>query len=242
MKKIVSIGMMFFMAFISYTISAQDLNQIVKSHIDAIGGAENWNKVKSITSEMSLKAQGAEIKVTMNILQKKGFRVDIELMGMSGYQIMTDKEGWGYMPFAGQTKAEAATPDDVKSSQDDLDIIDDFITYKDYGKKLEYLGKDDMEGTECHKISMTDKEGKVTTFYLDASNYYTLKEVSKKKANGKEYESTTTYNNYKKLDSGIVVPMSQSGDQGDMETSKIEINKPIDIAIFQPKTLAELKK
>jgi hypothetical protein len=169
-------------------------------------------------------------------------RADIEVMGMTGYQIMTDKAGWSFMPFAGQTKAEPSTADDVKSSQDELDIIDPFITYQAYGKKIDYLGKDDIEGTECHKVALTDKEGDMTTYYMDASNYYVIKEVSKKKANGKEMEMTKTYGNYKKLDEGIVFPMFIGGDQGEMEIAKLEINKPIDEAMFEPKALSEMKK
>jgi hypothetical protein len=242
MKKIISTGLLLLLAFLSFNMSAQDIQEIVDHHIMAVGGAENWSKLKSKTSEMLMKAQGAEIKVVMNQLHKKGMRVDIELMGMHGYQIITDKEGWGYMPFGGQAKPEPATAEEVKASQDDLDLMDKFITYKDYGKKIEYIGKDDMEGTECYKISMTDKDGEMTTFFLDASNYYIIKEVVKKKINGKEIEATTTYSNYKKLDEGVVMAMSSSGDQGEMEITKVEINKTIDPMMFQPKTLEELKK
>jgi len=242
MKKLIAPGMMLFIAFQSMSVSAQDLNEIIKNHITAIGGADNWNKLKSMTSEMTMKAQGAEIKLVVNQVQKKAMRADIEVMGMSGYQIITDKEGWSFMPFAGQTKAEPSTADDVKSSQDQLDMIDQFITYKDYGKKIDYLGKDDVEGTDCHKISLTDKEGEITTFFLDASTYYVIKEVSKRKANGKEFEMTKTYSNYKKLDEGIVFPMLSGGDEGEMEITKVSINKPIDDTMFQPRSLSELKK
>ena len=114
MKKLIALGMMLFIAFQSMSVSAQDLNEIIKNHITAIGGADNWNKLKSMTSEMTMKAQGAEIKLVVNLVQKKAMRADIEVMGMSGYQIITDKEGWSFMPFAGQTKAEPSTADDVK--------------------------------------------------------------------------------------------------------------------------------
>jgi hypothetical protein len=69
-----------------------------------------------------------------------------------------------------------------------------------------------------------------------------IKEVSKRKANGKEFEMTKTYSNYKKLDEGIVFPMLSGGDEGEMEITKVSINKPIDDAMFQPKALSELKK
>src|SRR6201997_597558 len=102
------------------TLFSQNLEEIVKKHIEAIGGKENWAKVKSIKMESSMKANGAEIKMTMYQVDKKAMRQNIALMGMEGYSILTNTEGWTYMPFQGQTKPEAMTADDVKKGQDGL--------------------------------------------------------------------------------------------------------------------------
>lgn len=242
MKKIMTLGMMLLLAIVSLNVKAQEIDEIVSKHIAAIGGIDNWKKVNSMTMNMSMKAQGAEVKITMNRLHKKGMRVDIDVMGMNGYQILTDKTGWSFMPFQGQDKPEPMTEEDVKKSQDDLDIMDAFITYKDYGKKLEMLGKDDVEGTDCFKVAMTDKDGTVSTYYLDASNYQIIKTVTKKSINGKEIEATITYSNYKQLESGIVVAMAQGGSMGDMEMTSVLVNSGVDESMFQPKALNEIKK
>lgn len=242
MKKIMTLGMILLLAIVSLNVKAQEIDEIVSKHIAAIGGIDNWKKVNSMTMNMSMKAQGAEVKITMNRLHKKGMRVDIDVMGMNGYQILTDKSGWSFMPFQGQDKPEPMTEEDVKKSQDDLDIMDAFITYKDYGKKIEMLGKDDVEGTDCFKVAMTDKDGTVNTYYLDASNYQIIKTVTKKTINGKEIEAIITYSNYKKLDSGIVVAMAQGGSMGDMEMTSVSVNSGVDESMFQPKALNEIKK
>ncbi len=217
----------------SFSASSQTVDEIVNKHIEAIGGKDNWAKVKSVRTEMSMKANGADIKMTQTQIDKKCMRMDIAVMGMTGYQILTNTDGWMFMPFQGQTKPEPLTADDVKTGQDELDINDEFITYKSLGKKLEYIGKDDVDGTECFKLKMTDKDAQETTFYIDPSNYYVIKETRKIKANGKEVESSTMYANYKKLDSGIVYPMSINGDNGDIEVTKVEINPTIDESIFK---------
>src|SRR5574343_658662 len=108
---------------------AQKQDEIISKHIDAIGGKDNWNKVKSLRSEASMKANGAEIKMVFVQVDKKAMRQDINVMGMDGYSVLTDKEGWSYMPFQGQTKPEPMTADDVKNGQDDLYLQDEFITY-----------------------------------------------------------------------------------------------------------------
>lgn len=219
--------------FLSVASIAQTTDEIISKHIEAIGGKENWAKVKSIRTEATIKAQGAEIKVVSTQVDKKATRSDISLMGMSGYNILTTTEGWNYMPFQGQTKPEPVTADDLKAGQDELDIQDEFLTYKAKGKKLEDLGKDDFDGTECFKLKLTDKDGQETTFFIDPTNYFIIKETSKIKANGKEMENSSTFSNYKKTDAGIFFPMSIGGGFGAMEITKVEINPTIDESIFK---------
>lgn len=236
MKNLKSTLALLTLSIASLNLSAQTTDEIVKKHIDAIGGKDNWAKVKSLKTEMSMKANGAEIKVTIFQVDKKAMRQNIALMGMEGYSILTNTEGWSYMPFQGQTKPEPMTADDVKKAQDGLNLQSDFITYKELGKKLEYIGKDDVDGTECLKLKMTDKDGIESTYYIDPSNYYIIKETTKMTVNGKELENSTTYGNYKKTDIGIVYPYSIIGGWGETEITALTVNPKIDEALFKPTT------
>ena len=167
-------------------------------------------------------------------LQKATIKDYTDLLEIDdNYNILTTTEGWQFMPFQGQTKPEPMTADDVKTGQDELDIQDEFITYKQLGKKIENLGKDDVDGTECFKLKMIDKDGKETTYYLDPSNYFVIKETAKITANGKEMENSSTYSNYKKTENGVFIAMNIGGGFGDMEITKIEINPKIDESIFK---------
>ena len=140
------------------------------------------------------------------------------------------------MPFQGQTKPEPMTADDVKKAQDGLNLQSDFLTYKELGKKLEFLGKDDVDGTECLKIKMTDKDNIESTYYIDPSNYYVIKETTKMTVNGKEMENSTSYGNYKKTDIGIVYPYSVIGGWGDSEVIALTMNPKFEDALFKPTT------
>lgn len=236
MKNLRSILALVILSLTSSTFIAQTVDEIVKKHIEAIGGKDNWTKVKSMKTEMKMKANGADILVTIYQIDKKAMRQTIALMGMEGYSILTNTEGWSYMPFQGQTKPEPMTADDVKKAQDGLSIQNDFITYKELNKKLEYVGKDDVDGTECFKLKMTDKEGIESTYYIDPSNYYVIKETTKMTVNGKEMENSTSFGNYKKTPEGIVYAFSIMGGWGDTEVTSLTINPKIDEALFKPTT------
>jgi hypothetical protein len=221
-------------SLLSLNVVSQTIDEIVTKHIEAIGGKENWEKIKSLRIESMMKAQGAEIRFTVIQVDKKAVRSDISVMGMVGFNIVSTTEGWNYMPWQGHTKSEAMTADDVKNAQDELSIKDEFLTYKELGKKIDYYGMDDIDGTECFKIKMTDKDGKETTFYIDPANYLVIKKTEKMKANGQESESSTFYSDYKKLDEGITFPMSKSNGWNETEITKLEINPTVNESIFKP--------
>lgn len=230
MKKLLLLPLLFVAQF----ISAQNLDEIVKKHIEAIGGLDNWNKIKNIKLDGVMKQGGSDIYIHIYQVDKVATRQEIEAAGMKGYSIITTTEGWSFMPFQGQTKPEPMTADDVKNSQDDLNIKDEFITYKELGKKLELLGKEDMEGIECFKIKMTDKDGQETTYFIDTDSYHVIKQVVKTVSNGKEYTNEIMYSNFEKLPEGIVYPMAINSGWGTTEVTKIEINTVIDESLFKP--------
>ncbi len=212
----------------------QTADEVVNKYVEAIGGKEAWSKVNSLVMTGSMKVQGTDIGLVSTVLNKKGMRQDITAMGMSGYQIVTPAAGWNFMPFQGQKEPEPLTADDLKESQEQLDVEGNLIGYKEKGHTMELLGTDDVDGVDALKLKETLKSGKVETLYIDPSTYYVIRVVSKQKANGQEQEVTTDLSNYQKLPEGIVVPMSVKLPFGEMTLTKVEVNKDVDEKIFAP--------
>jgi hypothetical protein len=213
---------------------AQTAEEIVAKHIEAIGGAAAWKKINSLYFEGKITVQGAEVNVTLTALNGKGVRQNISVMGMTGYQIVTPTAGWSFMPFQGQTTAEAMTADQLKESADDLDVQGKLVDYKSKGNTVEYLGKDDVEGTECFKLKITTKAGNVETAFIDPKSYYVVRSIVKKTANGQQSDVQTDLSNYQKLPEGIVVPFSIKLSEGELVISKAEVNKQVDESTFKP--------
>ncbi len=222
--------------FVLMTVAgyAQTADEIVSKYVTAIGGADNWKKVTSITSTGKMTVQGADVDLEIIVLNGKGGRQNITAMGMSGYQIVTPTAGWSFMPFQGQQKPEPMTEESLKESADSYDAQGTLVDYKAKGHTVEYLGKEDIEGTECHKLKVTQKSGKVETVYIDPASFLAVRSITKQKANGQEMEVITNMSNYQKLPEGISVPMSLVLPFGELTLSKVEVNKPVDESIFKP--------
>jgi hypothetical protein len=213
---------------------AQTAEEIIEKHIQAIGGADNWKKINTYTMKGSVNAGGMEIPVSITTSNGKGMRMEYDLMGMSNYMIITPTEGWMYFPAQGQTKPEPFTADQIKEMQDQLDVQGELVDYAKKGGKVEFLGKDDMEGTETYKVKFYSNTGKEKTLFFDVANYYLLRETEKVKADGKEMESTVNYSNFKKLPEGVTMPMTVESQMGPVTMSEIVINPKVDESIFKP--------
>ena len=218
---------------------AQSADDIINKHINAIGGKDNWKKVTSMVQSGTMSFQGMDIQMKVSTIHNKASRTDLTIMGMNGYQIVTNTEGWSYMPFQGQASVEAMTADQINEQQSTLDVQGVVIDYAEKGHSAEFIGKEDVDGTECLKIKMTLKRGTTQTLFIDPSTYFIIKTVSVVNANGQEAEVATSLSNYQKHSSGIVVPMSTTvplgpGMNADLTIESVEVNTKLDASLFKP--------
>jgi hypothetical protein len=213
---------------------AQTVDEIIDKHVKAIGGKDAWKKVNTIKQQAVIDLNGTEVQVESITAHEKGARQSVSFAGMTGYTIYTPTTGYNFYPWQ-QQKPEAITPEEVKENADNLDAHGPLIDYKEKGHTAEYIGMDDFEGTDCYKIKLTEKSGKIITFYIDPSNYFIIHSVTITKANGHENESKTDYSNYQKLAEGIWMPMNIS-DGNTVRIKKVQINVPVDESSFKPST------
>lgn len=211
---------------------AQSADEIVGKHLDAIGGADNWRKINSVKMVASSDAGGFKLPITMTSIHNKAMRVEFEVQGMKGIQVITDKDGWSLMPFMGQTKPEPTPEEQLKAARSELDIQGDLVDFAKKGSEVEALGEEEVEGVEAFKIKVTDINKSETTYFIDKENYLILKSVTKATIQGQEVEQETTYGNYKKI-GNVTMPYTMTGPMGVMEISEIEINPAVDEKIFE---------
>jgi outer membrane lipoprotein-sorting protein len=236
MRKL-SVFALFILFFVS-NIFSQNVDDVINSHIKALGGLDKLSAIKSIKYTGKFSGGGFEVPVIYIIKRPDKVRMDITFQGNSQIQAYDGTMGWSVNPFQGKKDPEKMTKEREKEMREQTDIDGPMVNYKDKGNKVELMGKEDMEGSEVYKIKLTDKDGDVTYYYLDAGSYLILKETKKRKIGEKEINSETIFGNYQATD-GVMFAMAvefrevgqTEGQKGVIE--KIETNIEVEDSYFK---------
>ncbi len=238
MKYVKSLLAVLFVFALSVNIHSQTVDDIINKHIDAMGGLDKIMAVKTVKFTGTFSGMGADIPVTVVIKRDDKVRMDMTFQGMSMTQAYDGTTGWQINPFSGKKDADKMTPEETKEMKDEAEFEGQLVNYKEKGSKVELLGKEDMEGTDSYKIKLTDKDGDITTYWLDASSYLVIKESTKRKFKEKEITQDMYPGNYQAVE-GVMFPMSVevksgSGDNSQKGTwTKVELNTDVDDSIFK---------
>ena len=232
MKNLIIFGLFIMALVVAQFAQAQTVDEVINKHIAALGGKDKLSKIKNLVMEGSLSIQGTEIALTLTQVDNKLNRQDINAMGMHGFDMMTTTEGWQYMPFQGMQKPEPKTEDEVKKSQSDLDIAGPLVDYAAKGHKVELLGKEDVDGTECYKIKAMLAGGKEVTFLIDPASSMIIRVKERRKMNGQETDLQTDLSDYKEVE-GVKMPYSITQQFGTVLITSIKVNQTVPESAFK---------
>jgi hypothetical protein len=231
----VKTGITFLLAVAGFGfVQAQTADEIVNKYIDAIGGKDKLEQIKTVYITNSTQVMGNEGPSTSQLINGKAFRLDFEINGQKSTQVYTaDKGGWQINPFMGATTAQPI-PDDVYKQSKGQIYFSPFYNYAARGLKVELQGKDGNN----YKLKFVNTDSVETIAYIDATTYYLTKITRQANFMGQSLELAVTFSNFKKTDLGVTVPFTTEISYGGQFTitnniTKIEFNKPIDPVVFE---------
>jgi hypothetical protein len=217
---------------------AQTADEIIAKYIKTIGGMEKLQAVQSIRQTAKFTGGGGfeAMLVTENKRPNKT-REEFSLQGMTGVSAYDGKNGWKIEPWQGKKDAESMSEDELKAVIDGADFDDSLINYRARNIKVEFLGKDEFDGTDVYKLRATLPSGTVKHYYMDTDYYVPIKIETKRTIRGAEFESETVLGDYKEVGGIYYAHSFESGAKGSpnkaiVTIQKIEINVPVDDSRF----------
>ena len=237
--KFVKLCLLSFAALFSVAVNAQTADEIISKHIEATGGKDKLAAITSVRMENTMNVMDNDAASTTTIVNGKGYRSESDFGGQKLIQVVTDKGGWAVNPFGGSAEPAPMPDDQYKAGVSQLFIVP-FLNYAARGEKAELLGKEKVGNVDAFKIKLTSKDNVASTYYIDPTTYYIVQSVRSADMGGQMVNVTTSFSDYKKSDYGWVVPQTTQvnfGDQFSMtaKVSKLEINVPVDAALFEMK-------
>ena len=227
-----------FLSLLAVTLcQAQTADEIVQKYSDAMGGLDAFKKVQTAKITGNLNVQGMDLPLTVQIINGRAFRTDVDAMGQAVTSSFKDGKGWTLNPFSG-----IETPTDVEGSdlvdyKSQSNLASSLMDYKALGHAIELLGQEMVEGVNTYKIKLTAKEdGRVTHYYISAKEFLPIKVSSQKVMQGNEMEVETWFSNLKDF-AGLKFFMSRDQKVSGQVFqriiySNIELNVPIDEKVF----------
>jgi len=207
-------------------------DQIVNKYLDAVGGKDAISKVKSMSMEGTMLVMGSEAPTTTVTVDGVGMKQVSEFNGSTIINCYTDKGGWTVNPMAGVNDPAPMPDDQYNSGKSAIYIGGPLYNYAARGSTIELAAKDD----KSYSIKLTTKEKAEFTFVIDAKTFLLSSTASSVQMQGQPVTLTTYYSDYRKTDTGFLVPYGLSLDFGQFQlgisVKTIELNKTIDPAIF----------
>ncbi|HEX8499614.1 MAG TPA: hypothetical protein VF659_03415 [Pyrinomonadaceae bacterium] len=218
---------------------AQTADEIVARFVKTVGGMERIQAVKSLRRTGRFNGGGGfEAALVEENRRPNLVRQEFQIQGMTGVTAYDGKTGWKIEPWGGKKDAEPLGEEEMKGIVEDSDLDGPLVNYRAKGVKVEYVGTDEVEGTDTYKLKVTLASGDVRFYYMDTDYFVPIKIDTKRMVRGAEREYETILGDYKEVN-GWYLPFSvESGVKGSpfrqkITYDKIEANVALDDARFR---------
>jgi hypothetical protein len=217
-------------------IMAQELtlDQVLKNHFKAVG-QDKIVQLQSVKLSGKASMMGMEIPYTNFSKRPNMTRTEFEIQGMKIIQAFDGTTGWAIIPFSSPDPQDLPA-DQVKGMKENSDMDGALYNWQAKGKKLELIGKEDINGTAVYNIRMETSGNDVYNVYIDAGSFMISRIKTKMSVDGNPIESETNFSNYKDVQ-GIKFAYTTEipgGAQGiiTITMDTIELNAAVDNAEF----------
>src|SRR5260370_9345272 len=225
--------------------SALTLEEVLPRNEVARGGAKSMRALGSLRLNGKVRLRGGgrrggSIDAQWGLLRKRPalYRSEITLQGLTAVDAYDGREGWSFRPFGGRREPERASVDESRVLAQEADIAGPLIDWREKGHRVAYLGTEDVDGTQAHKLRITLQDGDVQYVFLDEGTFLASRVVYERHVRGTEQVTETDLGSYEQV-AGVWVPFSrETGHKGGPKTARYtveraEANVEVDDALFR---------
>jgi outer membrane lipoprotein-sorting protein len=234
MKKSILTTVVFLLVSSVSFVQAQNLKEILDKHFNAIG-QDKLAKVKTYSIRAKVNQMGMEIPMEMKMKKPNKFRMEMDMMGQKMIQVYNGEKGWVMAPWISSEPQELAGAE-LDQAMAQADIDGELYHYKEKGHQVELAGKENIDGIDMYNLKLTDKNGNIKNYYIDADKYLISQVKATAVSMGQEVTVTQKMEGYKDFDGiKIATKIISKTPMGDAEIlmEDIKLGTDIDDSIFE---------
>jgi len=226
-------------ALLPLAAQALTTDELVAKNLAARGGAEKLRAIKTAQWTGKLRFDGGVEADYLAVAAKAPGRVreTFTIQGFANIYAYDGKGGWKIEPGGGRKDPEHLTPDDSKSLVEDADFAGFLLDAKAKGYKLEYLGTEDVDGTDAHKLKVTRANGDFHYLFLDPDHFLEIRVETHRWVRGTEEVTEADFGEYEQVNGTYWPFLMSSGPKGGSKSvaliDKLEFDVTADDAMFR---------
>lgn len=206
MKRLIVVIIIVILLSIVNGLMAQSADKIIQDHVEALGG---YDAIKSITSWKVSGINHMGDRETPFAAYWKAPNKSRREMEFMGNKMITGFDGdsaWAITPF-GRGGRGGGRGGQGRFRGANMQLISPLLDYEDNGSTVEYKGRKSFEGTDTHKLVMTDPDGTKRTLYLDVDHYIILHMVTERKVQDNDIKTETSFSDFTDV-KGVMIPFA----------------------------------
>jgi len=217
--------------------AGQTADELIEKNIAARGGYEKLKAVQTMRLSGTMKSGDDTLPSTLELKRPNKSRWEFRLENQMAVQAFDGKEGWMWIPFAGQTEPQPMPAEERLEAEQQADMDGPLVDYKQKGEKIQLMGHDRNFRPDDWKLKVTLKTGEVRYVYLDPKTFLQTATVTRRKIDGVEIEVRSDVGDYRKV-GDLVLPHSFTATAKDgspsqsIQFERIELNVPIEDSRF----------
>ena len=198
--------------------ASQTAQDLIAKNLEARGGAAAIDALKGVRFQGRILFPG-DFELTYNETREKlagttASRVNLGLQGLDVVQAYDGRGAWKINPFQGRKDPERMSADEARGLADGALIEGALLASRSDGSRVDYLGREDFDGTLAYKVKVTQKDGDEFVYWLDPDTYLEIKVDETRRIRGAQQVNETELGDYEKV-GGVYFPMSvESWSQG----------------------------
>ncbi len=230
---------------------AETADELIAKNFAARGGADKLAAIHSYVTKGEMRFPGdfklayTETRLCLDPSTAAcAVRIEASLQGLTLIQAYDGKNGWRVNPFQGRKDAEKIGADETRALADEASIDGALLAARAKSSKVEYLGREDVDGTQAFKLRVSETDGDVFTYYLDPDAFLEIKVIENRTIRGAEQETETDLGDYERV-AGVYFPFSIASGPKNVSDKQVitidtgEANVPVEPNVFampaQPK-------